>query len=190
MQPVCIFARLLTPPRTCTFQVLFLDSLDQLEDTTFGRRLEWLPVADLHPHVRVVLSTLPDDGESIQILSWLRRRMQSVPDNMVEAKPIKRESGLNVLTHILRKRGRGVTEEQQSAIMDAFDKVRTRVPIRAVALRHPCFRIRLIMFPCCVSAGWHAAVVDHRRTVGIVVALVYRVARDQDDCHWLDLSAL
>ena len=39
---------------------LFIDSLDQLDDSNGGRRLDWLPTTGLPPHVRVVVSTLPD----------------------------------------------------------------------------------------------------------------------------------
>ena len=42
--------------------VIYLDSLDQLDDSLGGRRLNWLPTHDLAPGVRLVVSTLPDDA--------------------------------------------------------------------------------------------------------------------------------
>ena len=39
--------------------ILFLDSLDQLDNADGGRQLDWLP-KQLPPSVKIILSTLPD----------------------------------------------------------------------------------------------------------------------------------
>ena len=43
--------------------VLFLDALDQLSDSDNARNLIWLP-AELPPHVRLVVSTLPGECQA------------------------------------------------------------------------------------------------------------------------------
>ena len=53
---------------------LFIDSVDQLNDSNGGRRLDWLPVTGLPAHVRLVVSTLPDYSE-FQCLSILRAKL-------------------------------------------------------------------------------------------------------------------
>ena len=59
---------------------VFLDSLDQLDDSHGGRRLDWLPLDGLAAEVRLVLSTLPDQpspqvGRPFFCLSILNRRI-------------------------------------------------------------------------------------------------------------------
>jgi len=53
-----------TPDKPLT---LFLDALDQLDDFQGGRRLEWLPVKGLPDHVRLIVSTRPDNDLEISV---------------------------------------------------------------------------------------------------------------------------
>jgi hypothetical protein len=81
-QGLCgLFKMLLRGWSVCPLYLL-LDSVDQLDDSNGGRRLQWLPVeADsLSPHVRLVISTLPDGesfGRKFQCLGYLRKRLRS-----------------------------------------------------------------------------------------------------------------
>ena len=75
-----------------------------------------MQVTNLPPHVRIVVSTLPDDGERsrFQCLSMLRRRLAGTHEQFVEVRTIAQNSGRTVLTYLLRKRGRCITSEQQA----------------------------------------------------------------------------
>eukprot|EP00808_Paulinella_micropora_P006915 g38548.t1 len=66
--------------------VLFVDSLDQLSDRDGGRDLHWLPTT-LPPYVKLVLSTLPDEGNSYKRLKAL------LGEKLQEAKISDLESG-------------------------------------------------------------------------------------------------
>ena len=55
--------------------VVFLDSLDQLTDEDNGRNLEWLPF-ELPSNVKIVVSTLPDEGGCLNKLG------SSLPEEM------------------------------------------------------------------------------------------------------------
>ena len=63
---------------------LFIDSVDQLDDSNGGRRLEWLPVTGLPPHVKLVVSTLPDYPE-FRCLSILESKLEKEVDSLVVA---------------------------------------------------------------------------------------------------------
>jgi RecA/RadA recombinase len=54
---------------------LFIDSVDQLDDSNAGRRLDWLPVTGLPAHVKLVVSTLPDYPGLFQCLSTLQDKL-------------------------------------------------------------------------------------------------------------------
>ncbi|KAJ1468055.1 hypothetical protein T484DRAFT_1856676, partial [Baffinella frigidus] len=97
---------------------LFIDSVDQLDDSNAGRRLEWLPVAGLSPHVRLVLSTLPDHPE-FQCRSLLIKGLGLAASScMVEVETIS-EHG-TVLAHLLKLQGRTLTLEQAAAVDKAY----------------------------------------------------------------------
>ena len=89
---------------------LFIDSLDQLDDSNGGRRLDWLPTTGLPPHVRVVVSTLPDYAGEFQCESILRTRLDASDHQrqMVEVETITEPE--RVLEHLLRLLGRALTE--------------------------------------------------------------------------------
>ncbi|KAJ1465179.1 hypothetical protein T484DRAFT_2027873, partial [Baffinella frigidus] len=103
---------------------LFIDSVDQLDDSNAGRRLEWLRVAGLSPHVRLVVSTLPDLTE-FRCLSLLKKGLGhtgegSASSRIVEVETISEHS--KVLTHLLELEGRTATADQIAAVDAAFQK--------------------------------------------------------------------
>jgi hypothetical protein len=99
---------------------LFIDSLDQLDDSNGGRRLDWLPTTGLPPHVRVVVSTLPDYPSEFQCLSILQTRLDASHHQrqVVEVETISEPE--RVLEHLLRLLGRTLTETQREHVLEAF----------------------------------------------------------------------
>jgi hypothetical protein len=99
---------------------LFIDSLDQLDDSNGGRRLDWLPTTGLPPHVRVVVSTLPDYPGEFQCKSILQTRLDASGHQrqMVEVETISEPE--RVLEHLLRLLGRTLTETQREHVLEAF----------------------------------------------------------------------
>ena len=103
---------------------LFIDSVDQLDDSNAGRQLEWLPVSGLPQHVRLVVTTLPDH-EQFQCLSKLRAGLSltnqgssGLREEVVEVTTISEHD--KVLRHLLRLQDRTVTAEQLAAVDAAF----------------------------------------------------------------------
>ena len=99
---------------------LFIDSLDQLDDSNGGRRLDWLPTIGLPPHVRVVVSTLPDYPGEFQCVSILQTRLDASHHQrqMVEVETITEPE--RVLEHLLRLLGRTLTKTQREHVLEAF----------------------------------------------------------------------
>ncbi|KAJ1482692.1 hypothetical protein T484DRAFT_1803187 [Baffinella frigidus] len=101
---------------------LFFDSVDQLDDSNAGRRLEWLPMSGLSPHVRLVISTLPDHAE-FQCLSQLKKGL-GLADGASESSCIVEVETISehiwVLTRLLKLQGRALTPEQDAAVDKAF----------------------------------------------------------------------
>jgi len=102
---------------------LFIDSVDQLDNSNAGRQLEWLPVSGLSPHVRLVVSTLPDHAE-FKCLSQLRKGLGladgASEGNIVEVETIS--DHIRVLRRLLKLQGRTLTLEQEVAVDAAFLK--------------------------------------------------------------------
>jgi hypothetical protein len=100
---------------------LFIDSVDQLDDSNSGRQLEWLPVTELPPHLRLVVSTLPDHAE-FQCLSQLRRGLGLAVGescgNVLEVETISEHQ--KMLSHLLGLQDRTITDEQMEAVDIAF----------------------------------------------------------------------
>ena len=99
---------------------LFIDSVDQLDDSNGGRRLEWLPVTGLPPHVKLVVSTLPDYPE-FQCLTFLKGKLEGIMHSQVVEVATISEPEM-VLMHLLRLQGRTLTDGQLRHVLDAFDK--------------------------------------------------------------------
>ena len=150
---------------------LFLDSLDQLEDTDGGRRLDWLPLRGLSPLVHLIVSTLPDEaappvGSPFRCLSILTERLydraegsasaaDEVPEDVapgdgrhlpcgrqfVKVEPLS--GGEELLPHLLRFRGRCVTQEQMTAALAAIEQSEsTRTPLFSALLADQMARWR------------------------------------------------
>ena len=100
---------------------LFIDSVDQLDDSNAGRQLEWLPMSELPVHALLVVSTLPDHAE-FQCLSQLRRGLGLAEgeesSSMVRVQTISQHTA--VLQHLLKRQGRTITDEQMAAVDRAF----------------------------------------------------------------------
>lgn len=90
--------------------LLFLDSLDQLADTS-AMALSWIP-STVPAHVRLVVSTLPDDGhrecmEYVSHISETRFEVGKLPDGLAR----------NLLDTWLAKRGRTVQPPQAEHLL-------------------------------------------------------------------------
>jgi WD40 repeat protein len=112
--------------------VIFLDSVDQLDDSVGGRRLNWLPTHGLAPGVRLVISTLPDDpspadGKPFKCLSALQSR-HLPPSCVLEVQPVEDVSLL--FSHILKFHKQTFTPNQLAVIDAAVKKSpRTQTPL-------------------------------------------------------------
>jgi len=114
---------------------VFLDSLDQLDDTCAGRKLNWLPTHNLSPNVRLVVSTLPDeasppDGKPFACLSILQKRYVGLPSDaaFAEVQPI--EDVQSLLLHFFRSRQRLLTDIQLRVLVDVIKlSPKTQTPL-------------------------------------------------------------
>ena len=114
---------------------VFLDSLDQLDDTCGGRKLGWLPTHGLSPNVRLVISTLPDevapaDGKPFACLSILQKRYSGSPSDcaMAQVQPV--DDVRSLLLHLL-KLGQHKLSDAQLHVLEAAIKLspRTQTPL-------------------------------------------------------------
>ena len=103
---------------------LFIDSVDQLDDSNAGRRLDWLPMSDMPSCLRIVISTLPDPIRyktkfpvEFQCCSILERNLGR--GNMVQVPAISEHR--DVLSHLLKRQGRRLTRTQTEEIAKYFD---------------------------------------------------------------------
>lgn len=95
--------------------VVFLDALDQLGDADDGRRLRWLP-RELPPHVRLVVSTLPDD--ELECLPALRGTLED--DAFVALPALASRDADEVLGLWLDAERRGLTTAQRAEVLEKF----------------------------------------------------------------------
>ena len=94
--------------------VLFIDALDQLADDENDPSLVWLP-ADLPPHVKLVVSTLPGDCHAA-----LQRRLPA--SSMLNVPALSKLSGARMLQGWLAEAQRTLTDEQQADILTKFER--------------------------------------------------------------------
>ena len=94
--------------------VLFLDALDQLSDADNARSLVWLP-AELPPHVRLVVSTLPGECQAT-----LQRRLPA--PSLMSVPALSKLSGERLLYCWLDEAQRTLTDEQQADILAKFER--------------------------------------------------------------------
>lgn len=96
--------------------IVFLDSLDQLNNEDFGQNLAWLSLPeDLPQNVKLILSSLPT-----RCLDILRAHLKS--SEFIEVKPLSLTEGPKILEKMLEAKHRRVTESQKALIMEAFKK--------------------------------------------------------------------
>ena len=122
---------------------VFLDSLDQLDDTFGGRKLSWLPTHGLSPNVRLVISTLPDeaepaDGKPFACLSILQKRFKDSPSDsaMVEVQPV--DDVRSLLLHLLKFYRHKLTDSQLQVLVAAIKlspKTQTPLVVTILAVR-------------------------------------------------------
>ena len=93
--------------------VIFLDALDQLSASDNARALAWLPAA-LPPHVKLVVSSLPDD--CLEVLS--RRRPAPA---LLQVTPMSQADGESLLQHWLGLAQRTLTPAQHADLMAKFE---------------------------------------------------------------------
>jgi WD40 repeat protein len=102
--------------------VLALESLDQLNDTNSGRKLDWLPVDQYSEHVHILSSTLPDElspevGRPFRCLSILRSR---IPDEQRFAEVAALKDSASLIQHLMKLKHRQVNEKQLAALVQAM----------------------------------------------------------------------
>jgi hypothetical protein len=114
---------------------VFLDGLDQLDDSSGGRKLGWLPTHRLSPNVRLIVSTLPDeavpaDGKPFACLSILQKRYSGSPSEfaMAEVQPV--DDVRSLLLHLLKLRQHKLSDAQLR-VLEAAIKLspRTQTPL-------------------------------------------------------------
>ena len=96
--------------------LLFLDALDQLSDQNAARTLNWLP-QQLPPHVRLVVSTLPDSAPSLAVL-----RGRYPENSFIELTGLESHEGRELLTLWLKADGRTLQPSQRREIMQHFSR--------------------------------------------------------------------
>jgi hypothetical protein len=106
------FPRRLALARANRRLILFLDALDQLSDADDARNLAWVP-AELPPHVRLVVTTLPGD-----CLSALRRKLPQA--NVVPLEPMPSTEGAQLLDLWLAEARRTFQPHQREEVLDKF----------------------------------------------------------------------
>ena len=95
--------------------VVFLDSLDQLSPADGCHALAWLP-CPLPPHLRFVVSTLPEYGGILDTL----RRIVVRPESYVQITPLGENLGCSILRSWLRDAGRTTTAAQWDVVREAL----------------------------------------------------------------------
>lgn len=100
---------------------LFIDSVDQLDDSNGGRRLDWLPVSGLSVYVKLVVSTMLDYAKEFQCLSILEKKLgHSFAEHIFRVNAISEHD--QVLIRMLKRMGRNITKQQLHHVSAAFDK--------------------------------------------------------------------
>ncbi|XP_070204069.1 uncharacterized protein [Littorina saxatilis] len=96
---------------------LLLDSLDQLDPANGARELSWLPT-DLPPHVRVIVSTLPE--AQYDAFPKLQAMYQDDKSNFYQVPILGDNDVSGILDQWLAASKRQLTANQRQLVMDAF----------------------------------------------------------------------
>lgn len=107
--------------------VIILDSLDQLSGADGAHQLAWLPTT-LPPHVRLIVSTLPN---YFGILDTLRSMIE-VEENYVPVLPLGENLSATILSFWLKNAKRTLTEDQMQLVNEAFTKCNLPLYVKLV----------------------------------------------------------
>ncbi|TSA40844.1 MAG: ATP-binding protein, partial [Betaproteobacteria bacterium] len=112
--------------------ILFLDALDQLSDADGGRLLNWIPIGQLPPHVKLVVSSLSDRAENDpagQPFAELTRR-QLIEKNSINLDALSESEARTLLfDRWLHQAGRTVSPDQRERIGQRLASAVCRQPI-------------------------------------------------------------
>jgi NACHT domain- and WD repeat-containing protein len=124
--------------------IMFIDSLDQLDDLNGGRQLHWLPVSGLSSNVRLIVSTADDNvaplnGNPFKCLSILKSKFRQKFGRIANRSEMVDVPHLNSLSSlvldIMRHNMRRLTPLQASEIDKSFGgSVHLRTPLVACIL--------------------------------------------------------
>ncbi|MCA8988926.1 MAG: DUF4062 domain-containing protein, partial [Planctomycetaceae bacterium] len=122
--------------RSATFErpiVLFFDALDQLAESDNGRQLSWIPLGQLPPHVKIVVSCLSDRDENDPVAQpFVALQLRQLPaDNLINLDALSLEDASTLLfDRWLRSADRTVSELQRDLI---------ELRLRSEECRHPLY---------------------------------------------------
>ncbi|KAK2159956.1 hypothetical protein LSH36_143g06049 [Paralvinella palmiformis] len=107
--------------------VIFLDSLDQLSPSDGAYQLAWLPVI-LPPHVKIVVSTLPNYHGIIESA----KRLIESEENYIEITPLGEQLAATVMQMWLARANRTVSDEQWRLVSEVIRKCNVPLFIKLV----------------------------------------------------------
>ncbi len=147
--------------------LIFLDSLDQLDDSDQGRKqLVWLPKS-LPPHCYFVVSTLPDIGGCLQSL-----RATDIPrTNYLEVTELSVSEADGILNSWLQDINRTLTTEQHKAILKYATDGSTEKPTT--------LRLRLLFD---IASQW-CSYTKYQRLPNNVPHLIERFFENVEEIH-------
>ncbi|CAL1546622.1 unnamed protein product, partial [Lymnaea stagnalis] len=97
--------------------IIFLDSLDQLEDSHEAYTAWWLPV-NLPPNIKLIISTLPDCHDILTNLVAAIGQKK----NFVEVPVLPDDTSREIVAKYLTLKRRMVSDEQMGFLLDTFRK--------------------------------------------------------------------
>ncbi|CAH1788936.1 unnamed protein product [Owenia fusiformis] len=99
---------------------IFLDSMDQLSGADGAHQLAWLPI-QLPPHVKIVISTLPNYYGLLDRMSVMIDEPNN-PKNFIKLFPLGEKLGVQILKLWLESSNKSITQPQWEIVMDAITK--------------------------------------------------------------------
>lgn len=99
--------------------ILFLDALDQLSDADGGRILNWIPLGQLPPHVKILVSCLSDRAKDDAAgQPWVELQNRQLPaENIIDLDALSEGEAKTLLfDRWLHQAGRTVSREQRAHI--------------------------------------------------------------------------
>ncbi len=111
--------------------ILFLDALDQLSDADGGRLLNWIPLGQLPPHVKLVVSCLSERESDPSGQPWFELQKRQLPmENIIDLDALSEPEARTLLfDRWLRQAGRSVTPAQRKIIEQRLASPVCRLPI-------------------------------------------------------------